>query len=193
MSATDARRAPEPEDASDAELVARLRSGEVSALGVLYDRYDHDVRRVVARLGVPSGDVDDVVQATFLDVLSAAARYDGRENARPWLVGLAVIQVRRRRRWTSRLAARLSRVAREPVPHTRTPEERVASSELADRAQRALDSLSPKKREVVVLITLEGLSGEDVAARLGIPVATVWTRLHHARREMIAAVFEEGS
>jgi RNA polymerase sigma-70 factor, ECF subfamily len=151
------------------------------------------VRRVVARLGVSPGDVDDVVQATFLDVLGAAARYDGRANAKPWLIGLAVMQVRRRRRSLSQMAARIAAWAREPSAQPATPEESATTSQLAERARRALDALSPKKREVVVLVNIEGLSGEDAAALLGIPVATVWTRLHHARRELNAAVFEEES
>lgn len=191
--ATDMRRAAEPSEAADPELIARIQGGEVGALGVLYDRYDRDVRRVVARLGVPPCDVDDVVQATFLDVLAAAHRYDGRANAKPWLIGLAVIHVRRRRRSLSQMAARIAAWAREPTFRPTTPEESVSTSELAERARRAMEHLSPKKREVVVLVTIEGMSGEEAAELLGIPVATVWTRLHHARRELDAAVFEEKS
>ena len=48
-----------------------------------------------------------------------------------------------------------------------------------------LERMSPKKREVFALFELEGLSGEEIAARIGVPVNTVWTRLHHARREFI--------
>ncbi len=59
--------------------------------------------------------------------------------------------------------------------------------------QRALERMSPKKREVIVLAVIEGLPGEEVARVLGVPVATVWTRLHHARRELTDAVFEEES
>jgi RNA polymerase sigma-70 factor, ECF subfamily len=183
----------EPSTSPDPDLVARILSGEVGALGVLFDRYDRDVRRVVARLGVGASDVDDIVQATFLDVLRAAAGYDGRENAKPWLIGLAVMQVRRHRRSLSRMAARVATWALEPSSRPTTPEESAATNELADRAGRALGNLSAKKREVVVLVTIEGLSGEEAAALLGVPVATVWTRLHHARRELNAAVFEEES
>lgn len=188
------RRRPAPETGpSDQELVARIVKGETSALGLLFDRYDGDVRRVVARLGVAPADVDDVVQATFLDVLRAAAAYDGRADARPWLIGLAVVQVRRHRRSLARIAARITAWAREPSPRSTTPEEETATSEAAMRARRALDALSTKKREVLVLVSIEGLSGEEAAKLLGIPVATVWTRLHHARREIMAAVYEEES
>lgn len=177
----------------DPELVSRIAGGETSALGLLYDRYDTDVRRIVHRLGVRSSDVDDVVQATFLDVLRAAAGYDGRQNARPWLIGLAVMQVRRHRRSLARVAARITAWAREPLPRPSTPEEATATNEAAERARIALDALSAKKREVIVLVSIEGLSGEEAAALLGVPVATVWTRLHHARKEIFAAVFEEES
>ena len=164
-----------------------------AVIGLLYDRYDRDVRRVVARFGVQATEVDDIVQATFLDVLRAAANYDGRANAKAWLIGLSVMQVRRNRRSLSRIAARAAAWALEPSPKSPTPEDTAATNELAARARRALDALPAKKREVVVLVTIEGLSGEEAAALLGIPVATVWTRLHHARRTLNEAVFEERS
>ncbi len=181
----------QPGSAPDPDLIARIRGGELGALGILFDRYERDVRNVVARLGVPSGDVDDVVQATFLAVPRAAVRYDGRANAKPWLVGLAINEMKRHRRSLSRVARRLKAWALEPAPKEPTPEEASVDQQRLARTRRALDALSEKKREVLVLVTVEGLSGEEVAALLGIPVATVWTRLHHARKELSAAVFEE--
>jgi RNA polymerase sigma-70 factor (ECF subfamily) len=181
------------EELSDAQIIARIHDGDVGALGLLFDRHDRDVRRLIARLGVRAPDVDDLVQATFLEVLRAARSYDGRSDARPWLLGLAVTQVRRHRRSLSRLAARAASWALQPRKTPTTPEESATTSELAARAQRALARMSAKKREVVVLVTIEGLSGEQAAELLGIPVATVWTRLHHARRELNEAVFEEVS
>jgi RNA polymerase sigma-70 factor (ECF subfamily) len=181
------RGAVDAKDVLDPDLIARIRDGESSALGLLFDRYDRDIRRLVSRLGVQPADVDDVVQATFLDVLAAAGRYDGRASAKGWLMGLAVIHVRRHRRSLSRLAARIAAWGREPRSSPATPEESAATRERTERARRALDGLSEKKREVLVLVTVEGLSGEEVAGLLGIPVATVWTRLHHARRELQAS------
>jgi RNA polymerase sigma-70 factor (ECF subfamily) len=183
----------EAEEASDAELIARVRAGETSALGALFDRHHRDVRRVIARLGVSAADVEDVLQATFLAVMRASTSYDGRASAKPWLIGLAVMHVRRHRRSLSRLAARFRAWAREPASQPTTPEEEATTHERVERTRRALDALSTKKREVIVLVTVEGLSGEEAAAILGVPVATVWTRLHHARRELEAAVFEEES
>lgn len=177
----------------DAALLSRIRQGHLGELGVLFDRYADDVRRVLSRLCGSHADVDDLLQATFLEVVAAAARYDGRASAKPWIVGLAVVQVRRHRRSFARLAARLSSWSREPRAQPPTPEALASVADLTRRTARALEALSDKKREVVVLVAVEGMSGEDVASALGIPVATVWTRLHHARRELEAAVFEEES
>jgi RNA polymerase sigma-70 factor (ECF subfamily) len=177
-------------EAPDADLLARVRGGDVSALGVLYDRYAEDVRRVLVRLGVPERDVDDMLQETFLDVVRGAKNYDGRANARPWLVGLAVNWVRRRRRSVRVLVRRLASFEEEPTTAPTTPEDEAAGAIAAAKARAALDALSQKKREVFVLVVMEGLPGEEVARLLDIPVATVWTRLHHARRELRAALEE---
>ncbi|MFO0762236.1 MAG: sigma-70 family RNA polymerase sigma factor [Byssovorax sp.] len=180
-----------PAEPTDAALLAEVAAGDLGALGALFDRHVGPVRRVLLRLGARPADVDDLTQATFLDVVHAAASYDGRPSARSWLVGLAVIQVRRRRRSLARLAGWMSAWAREPAPHVETPEHLAERQELAARARTALGGLSQKKREVFVLVALEGLSGPEVAELLGIPVATVWTRLHHARTELRASLGEE--
>jgi RNA polymerase sigma-70 factor (ECF subfamily) len=48
-----------------------------------------------------------------------------------------------------------------------------------------LERMSPKKREVFALFELEGLSGDEISERIGVPVNTVWTRLHHARKDFL--------
>lgn len=182
-------------EASDAVLLERIQKGDMGALGLLFDRYDKDVRRVIARLGVATEDVDDLVQHTFLDAMRSAGHYDGRESAKPWLCGIAVIVVRRHRRSVGRILRNLTAWALEAteVPVIETPETAMARHQLAHRAKQALKTLSEKKREVFVLVTLEGLSGEEVASALQIPVATVWTRLHHARLELRKVLSEEAT
>jgi RNA polymerase sigma-70 factor (ECF subfamily) len=175
-------------DASDAEVLERVASGDLSALGALFDRHSDALRRLLGRLGTPTADIDDLLQLTFLDAMRAAQRYDGRFDARPWLSGLAVVTVRRHRRGLSRLWGRIREWAHMPRAELGdSPEEIYERQEDIERAQRALDALSQKKREVFVMVVLEGIPGEDAARALGIPVATVWTRLHHARLELRAA------
>lgn len=191
MSTARARSIVGPAPTTDAELLARIAKGNLDTLGLFYDRYADDVRSFVARLGVATADLDDVTQQVFLVVIRASTRFDGRESARAWLFGLAVNVVRRHRRSLGEISRRLVAWASEPRAIT-TPaaDEGYALQETAHRAHLALEELSSKKREVFVLFAIEGLSGEEIAVALDIPIATVWTRLHHARRELRALLGE---
>jgi RNA polymerase sigma-70 factor (ECF subfamily) len=180
--------------ANDGELLRKIADGDLVALGALYDAYVEHVRRFVGRMGVALGDIDDVVQATFLLVLTASRNFDGRASARAWLLGLAANAVRHHRRSLRRLTDKLVQFAREPRAHSvPSAENAFAATQEAARAQRAIERLPYKKRSVFVLVALEGVSGEQAATALGIPLATVWTRLHHARRDLHRLLHEEGA
>ena len=70
----------------------------------------------------------------------------------------------------------------------RTPEDAAEAAETAEQLERALGRLTEEKRLVLLLFEREGLSGEEVARALDIPLGTVWTRLHHARADMRRAL-----
>ncbi len=70
---------------------------------------------------------------------------------------------------------------------TATPTERVETRQALGRVQQALDTLTVEKRAVFVLYELEGQSCDAIATALGIPVGTVYSRLHSARREFSKA------
>jgi RNA polymerase sigma factor (sigma-70 family) len=177
--------------ASDAQLIAAIAGADLEALGELFERHEPALRRYLGRLGFGASDADDLVQATFLEVMRAAKRFDPVHAAAPWLFGIATMMARRQRRSLMRSALRLAEwtrlMRREPVL---TPAAIVEGSAAEQRFAGALARLSPKKREVFILITLEGLSGEAAAAALGIPINTLWTRLHHARVELRKALEE---
>ena len=73
-----------------------------------------------------------------------------------------------------------------PTESLRTPEDDASTTEEVAAFERALAHLSEDKRVVFLLSEAEGLSGEDIASALGIPIATVWTRLHYARAALRA-------
>ncbi len=177
----------------DADLVAQLAAGDLSSLGLLFDRHAIHVHRFLDRLGASEGDADDLLQATFLLAADAAGGFRG-GSTRAWLFGLAANLARRHRRSLGRMATRIAAWAREqyatPPP---TPGDSLETRRAAMRAARALQRLSPKKREVFVMIVMEGVDANEVATALGIPVGTVWTRLHHARRELREQLEEESS
>jgi RNA polymerase sigma-70 factor, ECF subfamily len=182
--------------AADADLIRRIGEGDLGPLGILYDRYHDDVRQFIARATSGGGDADDLTHDTFLTLSSIAARYDGRATARPFLIGIAAQLVRRRRRGVMRWARALASFAwsaGDAAPLT--PESSAAGTEEMRRFEEALARLSDDKRLVFLLVEREGMSGDEVAAALEIPVNTVWTRLHYARSELrrACAASVEGS
>jgi RNA polymerase sigma-70 factor (ECF subfamily) len=94
---------PHSDASTDAELLARVASGHLGALGELYDRYARDVWRAVRRSLPNDADVDDVVHATFLNLPRIAGAYDGRASCRNWLCGIGVRLAMRHRRGAGRL------------------------------------------------------------------------------------------
>lgn len=176
---------------TDVELVVAIARGDLTSLGLLFDRYCEDVRRVLTRLGVPRSDLDDLVQETFLDVPRASARFRTDAPVRPWLLGLAAMVARRQRRSLGRMLRRLQSWAAEPVnDRVPTPAESYEHNDELKRVWNALEQLSEKQRAAFVLVVLEGLSCAEVAEIQATPIATVWTRIHHARAELKRTLME---
>jgi RNA polymerase sigma-70 factor (ECF subfamily) len=169
---------------SDPELMRQLATGQLGALGALYDRYQAPLRRFLARATQDGHDVDDLVHAAFLSAAQCAARYDGRASCRPWLIGIAAQLLRRRRRASNRFVAVLSAL-KGTLPPAADP--RPALQARSD-VEKALARLSEPKRITLLMAEVEGLSCEEISRALAIPIGTVWTRLHAARGELRQAL-----
>jgi RNA polymerase sigma factor (sigma-70 family) len=181
------------QEESDAELLTAVAAGDLRALGELFDRHGPALRRYLRRMGISRADVDDLVQATFLEITRAAPSFDARHAGRSWIFGVASIMLRRHRHFLRRAAAHISAWVMPEAAVEATPAELFERAETERRFARAFAGLSAKRREAFVLVTLEGLSGEEAAQALGVPVNTIWTRLHHARLELHAAIDVEES
>jgi RNA polymerase sigma-70 factor (ECF subfamily) len=164
--------------------MSELRLGQLGALGELYDRYHAPLRRFLARATADAHDVDDLLHATFLEAARSAARYDGRDSARPWLVGIAAQLLRRRRRSLGRFVAVLTSI-KDTLQPARDPR---GTLQTRTDVERALARLSEAKRLTLLMTEVEGLSCAEVAQALEVPIGTVWTRLHAARRELRSAL-----
>ena len=179
---------------TDAELISKIAHDDLGALGAIFDRHHKRVARVLARTGVNSADVDDLVQATFLEVPKTARAYDGRDSCAAWLCGIAVRLASRRRRSLGRLLrAWTSFASTAPTTTLVNPENEAASRQELETFAHALAQLAQKKRDAFVMIELEGFSAEEVARAIGANPATVRTRLHHARQELREAMKPGGA
>lgn len=183
---TSARRESIPllAEPSDAEALLAVSEGRIGALGLLYDRYSVVVYEFVRRATSDAHDVDDLVQATFLSAAKAAATHDGRQNCRPWLIGIAARLLYRRRRGLSRWARALRELTIRDADNYADPDQQLTARDEVQRLDAALAQLSEAKRVVLLLAEAEQQSCDEIARALQIPVGTVWTRLHHARRDL---------
>jgi RNA polymerase sigma-70 factor (ECF subfamily) len=179
------KRAGSPaEELSDAAALQALSQGHIGALGVLYDRYQAAVFGFVRRATNEASDAEDLVHATFMTAAKAAGNFDGRQSCRPWLVGIAARLVHRRKRGLSRWARALRELTVREGDRFTDPHRELSARDEIQQLSNALERLSEPKRVVLLLAETEGFSCEAISEILRIPVGTVWTRLHHARRDL---------
>jgi len=184
----------EPEAAAapgDAELLKAIVNGDLGPLGVLFDRHHESVRQFLLRAAPNEAEVDDLVQETFLTAARAASSFDGRASALPFLIGVAVQLLRRRKRTFSRLRALYEAFSAAPAAPLQSPEEHMSQAQQEALVQRAIARLSQERRLVLVMVEYNGMSGVEVARILDTPVGTVWRRLHEARAELRRALERE--
>jgi RNA polymerase sigma-70 factor (ECF subfamily) len=174
---------------NDAEVILRSRS-DPAAFAVLFDRHAPALHRYVTRrLGESLA--DDIVAETFLAAFRRRAHYDpGRADARPWLYGMAANLIGRHHRSEVRSYRALARTGVDDVAegYADRVESWVSASAAHRDLARALAALSADDREVLLLIAWAELSYEEVAGALGIPLGTVRSRLHRARKRTRAAL-----
>ncbi len=141
-----------------------------------------------------AADAEDVVQETLIRAYRSIERFDGR-HPRAWLLTiLRNANVNRTRRRRPSLFAdpaeghrRLE--AADPEP---SAEEEATVDLFDDAVADALEGLAPRFRQIVELVDLDGLSYQETADVLGIPIGTVMSRLHRARRRMREQLAGEG-
>jgi RNA polymerase sigma-70 factor (ECF subfamily) len=155
----------------------------------VYVRYFHHVSRWIRALGGPTTDLDDLTQETFIVVQRKLDQFDGRHLS-AWLYRIAknVVSDHRRRAWFRRFG-RGSDLDLDAVGSVGDGPSEIAEKREAERTLEAvLARMSPAHRAAFVLYEVEGYTGEDIAAMEQIPVNTVYTRLHHARKQFVELV-----
>jgi RNA polymerase sigma-70 factor (ECF subfamily) len=160
--------------------VEAFARGEADAVREMFRAHGAVVARVVARMGVAPADVEDVVQTTFLDAMRSAGQFRGDCSVRTWLASIAVNHARMLFRGRARAKRSFALVAAS-AETTVEPSFAHEDQQETARLRAALDRLPELQREALVLCELEELPGKEVAAMLGVPVATIWRRVHDAK------------
>lgn len=138
----------------------------------------------MVRLGLPRTEIDDAVQEVFLVAHRRGGYQPGPARPTTWLaeIALRVASTTKRSQRRRRAEPDEDAVGRAPS-EANSPFDAAANAQALRRVQQALDSLDLDRRAVFVLFELEGEPCDTIAAGLGIPVGTVYSRLHAARRD----------
>ena len=159
--------------------------GRALAFRDVYESWFNDVVKWLYALGAPAADTEDLAQEIFLVVRRRLAQFDG-GNLAGWLYRISQLTVRdyRRRSWFKNLVLRREQIDLSEVPGAVAgPDRRYEHAESRRLLQSVIARMSEKRRSTFVLFEIEGYSGEEIARIQDIPIATVWTRLHHARKD----------
>lgn len=171
--------------AEDAALVRAAARGEERAAEAIWDRFAPLVRGIVRRALGPQGEVSDLVQESFLQLFRLIPELRDPESLRSFLIGITLrvvgseLRRRRVRRW-------LHLTDSGSLPETAGLEEDDEAREALRRLYAALDRLGDGDRLIFVLRHIEGLELTDVAASLGMSLATAKRRLAKTMERLLA-------
>ncbi len=167
--------------------LALVRQPAARDFVAVYRTYFPVCCRWLQAMGAVDGEVEDLAQEVFVVVQRKLEQAEV-ENLAGWIYRIArnTASDRRRRAFFRRLWQGRGELSENEAAPGPGPLEDLERRERASAVRALLDRLPLKLRSALVLFEVLGYSGEEIAALEGIPLATVWTRLHHARRKFVA-------
>ena len=173
------------ESALPAPFAAAMAEHDVEAV---YAEHAQFVWRSLRALGVPPAQVDDALQDVFVVVHRRLGEFRGPAQIRTWLFEIARRVASHHRRAAGRAQRTDSLDEAAAVSDPASVFEEASRHEAATLLLAALADVDDRKRELLVLVELEQVPVADVAAHLGIPLNTAYSRLRLARKAIAAAV-----
>lgn len=172
------------ETSSDVKLINRIAAGDKLAMQTLFARHRTFVYRWL--LGFVSNDetlAEDLLNEVFFDVWRQADRFEGRSSVSTWLMSIARFKAlsARRRRVDLELGEEIETSVADPADD---PEAALQEKHRSELLRRALSRLSSEHRKITDLVYYHEKSIAECAEILGIPAATVKTRMFYARKKL---------
>jgi len=178
---------------TDAELAVEALRGSATACEALVKRFERPVYNLIARLVRDPAMAEDLTQDSFVKMFRALGTYDPQLRFSSWLFRIghntAIDYLRQRRPAVLTPTIDDDEEARDTLAAiadiaAMSPETAASNRELAAALDAAIDRLRPEYRSAIVLRHQEGLEYEEIARVLDLPLGTVKTYLHRARREL---------
>ncbi len=175
----------------DEVLIARIAGGDRLAMQVLFARHHVRAFRFVLRLVRNEATAEDLISEVFLDVWRQAGQFEGRAAVSTWILGIARFKALSALR--KRSEAELDDDTAAAIEdHADNPETVLAKKDKGSQLRQAISKLSNEHREIIDLVYYHEKSVEEVAGIVGIPEATVKTRMFYARKKLSELLKEQG-
>lgn len=174
------------EPLEDQPATAAERRG-TPGIEVIYAEHADFVWACLQRFGIGQSDADDALQEVFLVVHRRLGTFRGDAHVRTWLYG---ITLRVAMAWRRRKRGHGELTLEEALPDVNqpSPEESLSLRERQRLLFSVLDVLELEKRALIVMYEIDELGCDEIASIVGVPVGTVYSRLHAARRDLERAV-----
>ncbi len=176
---------------SDDVLIGRIAGGDRLAMQVLFARHHVRVYRFVLRLVRNEAAAEDLISEVFLDVWRQAAKFEGRSAVSTWILSMARFKALStlRRRTEEELDDETAGTIEDTQDD---PETVLVKKDKGAALRQCLEKLSAEHREIVDLVYYHEKSVAEVSSIVGIPEATVKTRMFYARKRLSELLKEQG-
>lgn len=176
----------------DAELVSRIRCGDLGAFETLYHKYKRPLYQTALAISGDAGAAEEILQDGFVRAYAALGRVDASLSLSPWLhrivVNLSYNWTNRNRQWPVALNALIEGLTAGPAT---SPEQTAEGNALREIVREAVASLGFRQRVAVVLFYLQGFSLPEIAFILDCPIGTVKSRLYYACKALRKKLSED--
>lgn len=174
----------------DQELVERAQRGDKRAFGMLVQKYQRKLGRLLSRMIRDQGEVEDVVQEAFVKAYRALPNFRGESAFYTWLYRIGINTAKNYLVAMGRRPQVVTEIEVEDAENydngaelrtTDTPESELMSKQVAKTVNETVAALPEELRTAITLREIEGLSYEEIANLMGCPIGTVRSRIFRAR------------
>jgi RNA polymerase sigma-70 factor (ECF subfamily) len=174
----------------DQELVERAQRGDKQAFGLLVEKYQRKLARLLSRFVRDPAEVEDVTQEAFIKAYRALPKFRGDSAFYTWLYRIGINTAKNYLMAAGRRAPTSTGVDSdeaesleegEQLRDINTPESLLLSREIGDTVNSTMEGLPEELRTAIQLREIEGMSYEDIAQIMNCPIGTVRSRIFRAR------------
>jgi len=183
-----------PERAIDQKLVEKAQRGDKKAFGMLVEKYQRRLNRLLSRMVRDQSEIEDIVQDSFIKAYRAINNFRGDSAFYTWLYRIGINTAKNHLVKLGKRPKAMNEVDIEEIenfedaPDLRnheTPESTMMSSEIVASVNQTIAALPNELREAISLREMDGLSYEEISDLMNCPIGTVRSRIFRAR-EVIA-------